>query len=295
MHLEGERNARERELQITLEQAQLRVKSYEALEVEIDEAVLRTAAQQESLAGDELLTTAQSKNHLALTDGRPAVDGLTNILPAIQRGLIPSDPQRRVRQAVYLAQRLLATEKRLSNSEKRVSELTDALTRAEGETETLKAQLGRCSQPVVYLTDKLSSEESKRVAAGLEIERLKALNNQVMEALRVSRNENKELRDRLKLLLERRGELQVVKKLLEHVSEMDDDDDESEEESESEEEREKVRVIENGVGESKVRTPPRALLPPQPMKSSSSLASSTLSSNSQPYRGGSAVGPGKGE
>ncbi len=89
-------------LQSELDAASLRLKAYEALEVEIDAAVVRAAADDDAAviaAGGDSSAAMESAANLS-----------TGKLLRTVRG-IPSNPERRVKQAVFLAQRLLETER----------------------------------------------------------------------------------------------------------------------------------------------------------------------------------------
>lgn len=102
LRLEGEKEATVASLQASLDQCKNKLEAYEALEVEIDDAVMRTAHGGESSSEMNILTIQQQQ--------------------FVLRGL-PSHPQRRIAQAVQLAQRLLESDKRNAVLSQQLQEL----------------------------------------------------------------------------------------------------------------------------------------------------------------------------
>ena len=102
--MEGDIETQRQHLNHQLDQATLRLQAYEALEVEIDQAVLRTAAiaEEEGVDNSSLPYSEQLKRKELIYESQAILK--------VARG-IPSSPERRVKQAVFLAQRLLETER----------------------------------------------------------------------------------------------------------------------------------------------------------------------------------------
>lgn len=196
-------------LQGELDAANLRLKSYETLEVEIDSAVLRAAAEDYDPERGE---AGNGKGGTYQDDDRFDSFGTAKLLRSV-RG-IPSNPERRVKQAVYLAQRVLETERMKDALVKKVEELMKALESSDKNLAAAKEDAARCAQPTSYLVNKLRNAELANGALQnktnkLEEELSKCRNNEQRHKREVS-----ELQERLRNLLQQRGELETVRAML---------------------------------------------------------------------------------
>lgn len=234
---------RERDLlQVEIKTLTERLKAYEALEVEVDQAVLRVAATQYRATPDSPERTSpppSSSSSLLLPyqHHQHPSSALNDI-----RG-IPSHPESRMRQAVFLAQRLLHTEQQRDDALQRLDALTAQLHNETAAKQLAEDRLKLAAQPAVYLVNKLREEETLRVQYA---DRIAVLTQQVQQWQRGYRKvdtENQQLRERLTLVLRQRGELETIKVMLHHLHYMqehgsDDDEDDASSSSSDEDEEE---------------------------------------------------------
>jgi hypothetical protein len=126
----------------------------------------------------------------------------------------PTDPQRRVKQAVFLAQRLLEAEKQRDAARGSLAILSTQLRDAKRGIEVARENLTRAAQPTAYLVGKLREEEGQRAAAA---SRCLLVQEQLVKSQKRAMLNGKEaeaLRERLEELLQSRGELETVKVML---------------------------------------------------------------------------------
>ena len=102
------------------------------------------------VASSSLPPAAGSGNDTGAADGSAALSGADRLLLKL-RGLPPSEPSRRLRQAVDLAQRLLVAERMGEHLRTRAAELELALASSLQETERARIDLSRAAKPTVYL------------------------------------------------------------------------------------------------------------------------------------------------
>lgn len=206
---------REREhLQMNIKSLTEKLQAYEALEVEVDRAVLRVAA----------------KKHTSdLAHSHP------DAIVADIRG-IPSHPESRIRQAVFLAQRLLQTEKERDEVLKKLETVESSLLAEQQAKALAEDRLRLAAKPAVYLVNKLREEECLRVQLA---DRVTVLTKDVQHwqrAWRKNETEIEQLRERLTLVLRQRGELETIKVMLHHLHFMEEQGSDDDESSDSEEE-----------------------------------------------------------
>jgi hypothetical protein len=231
---------RERDLlQVEIKTLTERLKAYEALEVEVDQAVLRVAATQYRATPDSPERTSPPPSSSLLLPYHPSHTSPSSALNDI-RG-IPSHPESRMRQAVFLAQRLLHTEQQRDDALQRLDALTAQLHSETAAKQLAEDRLKLAAQPAVYLVNKLREEETLRVQYA---DRITVLTQQVQQWQRGYRKvdtENQQLRERLTLVLRQRGELETIKVMLHHLHYMQEhgsDDDEDDDASSSSDEEE---------------------------------------------------------
>ena len=228
-----------------LDQTIQRLRAYELLEDEIDAAVVRTAAMNgvknpESFIpstydndnGDMMITVAKTTTTATTTE---------RLLQSVKG--IPTNPERRVKQSIYLAQKLLEMERHRDELQHQLVVLQKDLKEAKQQTHIAIDNLSRTSQPTSYLVSKLREEEINKSAY---INKCKSLEDDLTRYKKQVNNqktENNQLRERLKALFETRSELEHVKNLLVQLKnnqrieaqDNDEDDDEDDEEEDDEE------------------------------------------------------------
>lgn len=201
-------------LQGELDRATVRLRAYEVLEEEVDQAVVRAA-------GDDL--ALQRDDDDAVDGGvggktEPSDSSVQRLLRSVKG--IPCNPERRVKQAVYLAQRLLETERQRDQLVSRVAEQQEALAAAQEKAASAEQDLARSSQPVGYLVDKLHNEEALKRQALAQCARLEGELRRRKQSQLAAVEETRQLRERLFHLLEQRGELETVKTMVRQLCEV---------------------------------------------------------------------------
>lgn len=203
-----------------------KLEAYNTLEVEIDDAVLREA--ENSLEDEEnsLLTDEErqkKRNEIKITNG-------------ILRG-IPASPERRIGQAVYLAKRLLETQKVAEKLKNNYDEILKENKKIMEENKQIKIDLERFNHPTNYLVLKLREEENEKINIVKE-------NNFLTKKIKLLINENNSLKtekinlkERLKLILQQRNELESIKRMILQLQIMQEDEDNIEIESDSDDEK----------------------------------------------------------
>jgi len=242
--MEREAEQRAAALSDELERATSRLRAYEALEQEIDGAVMRAAAN----------------------------TGAAEVVLDSVRG-IPCSPERRVRQAVQLAQRLLETEAARDSLQQRLTESELLREQLQRQKETAEQGLARVAQPTSYLVGKLRDEEGLRVALQSQLEEARQQLDATRRSLQQASEENLQLRQRLLGLLQQRGELQGLRQMLSQLQQKQQQRRGSEEED-SGTESSSSSVREAGVQEARakrashipLRTHSPVVSPPQPQK-----------------------------
>lgn len=127
---------------------------------------------------------------------------------------VPSHPERRAKQAVLLAQRLLDMEKQ------RDAALVDVAAKVKEnkillrQIEIAKESLARTSQPAVYLVTKLRDEELAHADALSRISQLRLELEGCERTKTVLLAESAQLRERLSSMLTQRGELETLREML---------------------------------------------------------------------------------
>jgi hypothetical protein len=196
-----------------MDRASARLRAYEILEEEVDDAVMRSAAAQkegDNIAEDEtLLPTGSDSIYMTRTQR----------LVQTVKG-IPCNPERRVRQAVFLAQRLMATEKERDLIRTRLGELQNELVRMQEQANVAEENLARSTQPTAYLVSKLRDEERLKLSAMNQVKQLEANLKRRKQSQSAAVGEAQQLRERLFNLLEHRGELETVKTMVRQLCEL---------------------------------------------------------------------------
>ncbi len=216
--MEADFAAERQKLMISLDESRTRLTAYEALEVQIDSTVMRVA---------------KANNDSAVTITEEPVLGL------------PTSPERRIRQAVFLAQKLLRVEQEKNDVIVELGKLKEELNELKNQKETMERFMTRAAQPTSYLVSKL--EEVEKVLAHSRKES-NSLTNQLdywKSQCQLKEKEVLELHQRLENLLKHRGELEAVRSMIEHLHDGSDD-------SESDEEREgEVEInMQNAINDS---------------------------------------------
>jgi len=243
--LEGDSGHQLQSIRGELDHALLRLRAYELLEDEVDAAVVRTAAMSGVRDPMSLIrTSGYNNNDNNNNNNNNLVATTTERLLQTVKG-IPMNPERRVKQSIFLAQKLLDTERRCDDLQHQLELLQKELKDAKQQAHIAVDNLSRSSQPTSYLVGKLREEEINKTTY---MNRCKSLEEDLTRCkvqVTSQKVENNQLRERLKSLLESRSELENVKNLLVQLKnnqrkeiEYDDQDDQEEEEEEVEEEEE---------------------------------------------------------
>ena len=229
-----------------LDQTIQRLRAYELLEDEIDAAVVRTAAMNGVKNPESFIPSTSDDNDnddMMITVAKTTTTATTTerLLQSVKG--IPTNPERRVKQSIYLAQKLLEMERHRDELQHQLVVLQKDLKEAKQQTHIAIDNLSRTSQPTSYLVSKLREEEINKSAY---INKCKSLEDDLTRYKKQVNNqktENNQLRERLKALFETRSELEHVKNLLVQLKnnqrieaqDNDEDDDEDDEEEDDEE------------------------------------------------------------
>eukprot|EP01035_Chromulina_nebulosa_P020538 gene20538-26638_t len=204
--IEAESQQKEFTLRSELEAVKRKVQIYEVLEHEIDEAVHNAGLSKDAKRPEDLVN---SLRHLA------------------------TDPERRVRQAVFLAQRVIQLERQRDELIDRIDKLQCDLIEGQSKIKSLEEDLQRVSQPVSYLVNKLREEEATKAVWIERHESLSALYLQLQDKSDKLQNDNDNLSNKLVSLLKQREDVMSLKELVEawqyqqELSDSDNDDNES--------------------------------------------------------------------
>jgi len=256
--LEGDSGHQLQSMRSELDQALQRLRAYELLEDEIDAAVVRTAAMSgvknpesfiPSISGniDKNNNYNNTNNNNHDDDDDEDIKITATTLTTTERLLqsvkgIPTNPERRVKQSIYLAQKLLEMERHRDELQHQLVVLQKELKEAKQQAHIAIDNLTRTSQPTSYLVSKLREEEVNKVAYANKCKSLE--DNLIRCKVKISaqKTENYQLRERLKSLLETRSELEHVKNLLvqlknnQRIVEDDDEEEDDEDDGDYEEE-----------------------------------------------------------
>ena len=136
---------------------------------------------------------------------------------------MPSHPERRARQAVLLAQKVLETEKQRDSMTVEVIELKKQLESSKNDTKAAEQALQRSNQPTVYLVTKLRDEEAQLAATRAKLKAQEDVVARIMEQKKTLVADNEAIRERMRLMLHQRGEVDQLRGLLETLQTTDID------------------------------------------------------------------------
>ena len=140
---------------------------------------------------------------------------------------MPSQPERRARQAVLLAQKVLETEKQRDGARAEAAELREAYKAAKEQEKGAEEALKRSSQPTVYLVTKLRDEEA---AHALTQAKVKSTNTQLRKKeaqLGALNKDYTDVKERLTLILHQRADIDKIRDVLESLTAARDGDEAS--------------------------------------------------------------------
>ena len=243
--LEGDSGHQLQSMRSELDQTIQRLRAYELLEDEIDAAVVRTAAMNGVKNPESFIPSTSDDNDnddMMITVAKTTTTATTTerLLQSVKG--IPTNPERRVKQSIYLAQKLLEMERHRDELQHQLVVLQKDLKEAKQQTHIAIDNLSRASQPTSYLVSKLREEEINKSAY---INKCKSLEDDLTRykiQVNNQKTENNQLRERLKALFETRSELEHVKNLLvqlknnQRIEAQDNDDDDDEEEEDDDDE-----------------------------------------------------------
>lgn len=172
-NLKAAAGRREAKLCADLESASSRLSAYQQLEADIDAAVITS--------GDE----------------KAAQDGARGVLSAISTGL-PTSAQRRMRQALQLAQKLMEKQREAQALVEETRALKAALVDQEAKNATLRKQLKMVSQPHSYLVETIRAKDEEVKDAQNDAQRLRVqvaeLEKEVIASRRAAETTRADLR-----------------------------------------------------------------------------------------------------
>jgi hypothetical protein len=192
------------------------LRSYEMLEDEIDEAVVRSGAG----AG-----TGPGQSGVYHHDGTMGNTAESALLVSTRH--IPSNPERRVRQAVQLAQKLLECEGQRDVLRGELHEAKERIVNLQQQLAATERSLEQTSQPQAYLIAKLRDEEAIRGDAVAKCELLEAEMARYAYEREERESEMDALRERLHSLLTQRSEIDGLRRMLEVMQIRQRDEDEA--------------------------------------------------------------------
>lgn len=296
VRLEGDSGHQLQSMRSELDQTIQRLRAYELLEDEIDAAVVRTAAMNGVKNPESFIPSTSDdddNDDMMITVAKTTTTTTTERLLQSVKG-IPTNPERRVKQSIYLAQKLLEMERHRDELQHQLVVLQKELKEAKQQTHIAIDNLSRTSQPTSYLVSKLREEEINKSAY---INKCKSLEDDLTRYKKQVNNqktENNQLRERLKALFETRSELEHVKNLLvqlknnqriEAQNNDEDDDEDEEEEDDDDEGDDESHVVQEEVDQHtdiiQVQHKKNELLPTD-MKSVETIQAHFPSSSSSP-------------
>lgn len=195
MELENKHNASG--LNKQLQDALGKLKAYEALEAEIDEAVLSTAATREVTQSGGSVADGSSSLHAILSSG--------------------ASLERRVSQSIHLARKLLESERERKAMVVQLNEARAAETAAKQQASDAMETAKLCNQPTGYLVHKLREESAYRTAAQQHSKSLQDEIDKLRTRLAEKEGDLAKLTQKMKALLQNRSELSDIRVLLEHM------------------------------------------------------------------------------
>jgi hypothetical protein len=152
--LEAASAAEARQLQAALTVEQDKAAAYEALELELDSAVVRAAAAEEEAAtgagntGGTMVAAASSSSS-------------SSAAAELAVGAVPTAPRRRVRQAVQLARRLLQAEGELQQCRRELAASEHKAAAAASAAAAAEGLLQHAQQPTRYMVDAVRDREAE--------------------------------------------------------------------------------------------------------------------------------------
>ena len=210
LRLESESEVSLVETRSQLVAAKARLAGYEALEEEIDGAVLRVAQAGQLTAAGQVANDNIDKENVENLTKDLATNSFFHSLKSM-----PSHPERRARQAVLLAQKVLETEAQRDEQTQLVVSLRSQLQEAKEAEAEAESALKRSNQPTVYLVTKLRDEEAALNATKKKLLVQEQVVAQVLEQKKSLVADNDAIRERMRLMLHQRGEIDQLRGLLE--------------------------------------------------------------------------------
>ena len=235
-------------LKSSLHEALVRLKAYDELENEVDAAIVRAGAGAglfSTKGHKDIITGAGVDNNVLFLHNHESKSSLLNLdnvdentensstqLFNLLRQL-PTNPDRRIKQSVQLAQQLLQSESIKNEALLQVNLLQSEAIVFKKRIESLEIDLSRTIHPTSYLVAKLRDTEDISITAQNKVKSLESELTAYKLSLSRVEKEKEEFKERLSTLLQQRNELDKLRSLLEVWN--------SEEEEEEDED--------NGMGE----------------------------------------------
>jgi len=213
LRLEAESEVAMVEIRTQFLAAKSRLAAYEALEEEIDNAVLRVAqAGQIKGSGD---SAASANDAIDKENVSKVVDELASSAFFTSLKNMPSHPERRARQAVLLAQKVLETEKQRDDLNSLILKLKQEVKTTTEAKDLAEHALKRVAHPTVYLVTKLRDEEAAHLLCRDQLKEKDVTLRRVLQQKDKILADNEAIRERMRLMLHQRGEIDQLRGLLE--------------------------------------------------------------------------------
>jgi trimeric autotransporter adhesin len=154
--LEAASAAEARQLQAALTAEQDKAAAYEALELDLDSAVVRAAAAEEEAASGSSAAGTSGTMIAAGSSGSSS-----SAAAELAVGAVPTAPRRRVRQAVQLARRLLCAEGELQQCRRELAASEQRAAAAASAAAAAESLLQDAQQPTRYMVDAVRDREAE--------------------------------------------------------------------------------------------------------------------------------------
>jgi len=213
LRLETETEVSLVELRTQLLAAKSRLAAYEALEEEIDNAVLRVAQAGHMTGSGDKAASANDAIDKENMDNVVSELASSSFFTSLKN--MPSHPERRARQAVLLAQKVLETEKQRDALQTHISQLKVDVKAAVESKDLAEHALKRVAHPTVYLVTKLRDEEAAHLLCRDQLKEKDATLRRVLQQKDKILADNEAIRERMRLMLHQRGEIDQLRGLLE--------------------------------------------------------------------------------
>ncbi|CAM9858086.1 unnamed protein product [Discosporangium mesarthrocarpum] len=215
------------ELQLLLSAERTKVRAFEELELELDTAVVRAG---ESMLQPSLLDSRdqgdnvtagpglgpglgegqEQKEEQETGQGEGKVLGKGKELELVL-GVLPTAPQRRMRQAVTLAHKLLKKEGELEAARKGLREAEERADSMEKRAERAEGILHNVEQPTKYMVDTIRGKENEVEVLKADLRRLRGKTQELEQSWRSALMEKSATESKLEAFLREREDVEALR------------------------------------------------------------------------------------